>query len=80
MSPLSAINISNDDLSVVTSDSLGKIHQWHSFMTIPVSTTKHWHSESVNAILMIDSMMLTGGKEGVIALWHLETQKKSFIS
>jgi len=49
-------------------------------MTIPVSTTKHWHSESVNAILMIDSMMLTGGKEGVIALWHLETQKKSFIS
>jgi len=59
----------------VTGDEMGKIHHWYEFMGISVCTMKHWHSTPVKTLeFTVDSsFLISGGEEGVLVLWHLQT-------
>jgi NET1-associated nuclear protein 1 (U3 small nucleolar RNA-associated protein 17) len=61
----------------------GKILLWYCFdrsKTTEIVTSLHWHAHKVNSIAFAsDSYMLTGGSEGVLVLWQLETKHKNFL-
>ncbi|XP_047328374.1 WD repeat-containing protein 75-like isoform X2 [Impatiens glandulifera] len=44
-------------------------------------TTLHWHSAEVNLLFFSSdgAYLYSGGKEGVLVLWHLDTGKKRFL-
>ncbi|KAI9502368.1 quinon protein alcohol dehydrogenase-like superfamily [Coemansia spiralis] len=39
----------------------------------------HWHAHRVNTIAFTDGMMLSGGEEGVLVFWQLETGKRDYL-
>ncbi|KAJ2133069.1 NET1-associated nuclear protein 1 [Coemansia sp. RSA 1807] len=45
-----------------------------------VRSTHHWHAHRVNAIAFSgDSLMLSGGEEGVLVLWQLDTETRDYL-
>ncbi|KAJ1858306.1 NET1-associated nuclear protein 1 [Coemansia sp. RSA 1822] len=45
-----------------------------------VRSTHHWHAHRVNAIAFAgDSLMLSGGEEGVLVLWQLDTETRDYL-
>ncbi|GIL68600.1 hypothetical protein Vafri_21848 [Volvox africanus] len=47
----------------------------------PPVTTVHWHAHPVGALAFSEdgTYLLSGGEEGVLVLWHLETNGRSFL-
>lgn len=72
MAKITSLLISRQSDCIVTGDASGKIHTWRNFSSIPISTVAHWHSESVKALKFTEdeAYLLSGGKEGVVVLWH----------
>mmetsp|Transcript_4924 Transcript_4924/g.31508 ORF Transcript_4924/g.31508 Transcript_4924/m.31508 type:complete len:770 (+) Transcript_4924:196-2505(+) len=80
---------------VVAGDDTGRILQWHvnykkeiaqggnknSTYETPKVTTRHWHSRSVRCLAFTEdgTHLLSGGEEGVLVMWQLETGKQEFL-
>lgn len=77
---------------IATGDVNGKIVMWYfmekthnetlsSSSAKPISTTLHWHAHRVLslAFTMDGSYLLSGGEEGVLVLWQLQTRHKDFL-
>ncbi|GLI71536.1 hypothetical protein VaNZ11_016768 [Volvox africanus] len=47
----------------------------------PPLTTVHWHAHPVGALVFSEdgTYLLSGGEEGVLVLWHLETNRRSYL-
>lgn len=68
--------------SIVIGDSSGKIHFLSNLKEKKHSmTTKHWHSHKVSSIESDSNhdYLYTAGEEGVIVIWNLKTEEKSFL-
>jgi len=78
---LITMNISNDDSTIVTGDISGKISHWHISDSSYAKSTFHWHSHAVECIIHSpdNSLLYTGGHEGVLVLWHLAANTKTFL-
>lgn len=62
-------------------DARGSIFIWHEFTRGDITLTcVHWHSHAVSALgFTVDgSYLLSGGEEGVLVVWQLETLTKQF--
>lgn len=80
---------------VVAGDETGRILLWHvnygkqiaqggnknSTNEAPKVTTRHWHSRAVRCLAFTEdgSHLLSGGEEGVLVMWQLETGKQEFL-
>jgi NET1-associated nuclear protein 1 (U3 small nucleolar RNA-associated protein 17) len=74
---------------IATGDVNGKIVLWyfmektheHDNGAKPISTTLHWHAHKVLALEFTadGSYLLSGGEEGVLVLWQLQTRHKDFL-
>jgi NET1-associated nuclear protein 1 (U3 small nucleolar RNA-associated protein 17) len=66
-------------------DSFGKIYVIHNFISTKhkmVISSQHWHSQAVRSLHLVSGSpyLLSGGSEGVVVQWNIETQAKTFIS
>lgn len=71
--------------AIAVGETSGKIHLWY-VLGIPkdqkpVQSMFHWHAHGVNAIsFTVDGVyMLSGGEEGVLVIWQLETRTRQFL-
>ncbi|XP_057293636.1 WD repeat-containing protein 75-like isoform X2 [Hydractinia symbiolongicarpus] len=69
---------------VATGDMNGKIIVWYNVCrpTKQVqSVLLHWHNSPVNDLLFTNdaNYLMSGGTEGVLVIWQLETQHKTFV-
>ena len=67
---------------VVLGDFNGKLHFISNLKEKKHSiATKHWHSHKVSAVESDDNSeyLYTAGEEGVIVIWNLKTEMKSFL-
>lgn len=64
---------------VAVGDMIGQIFLF--FYNQDIKTKLHWHAQQVRALTFnkSGSMMLSGGEESVLVIWHLENGKKSFL-
>lgn len=79
--PLSSGIFLNEDRAVV-GDFSGKIHFISNLREKKhLISTKHWHSHKVSAIQtdIHSEYVYTAGEEGVIVIWNLKTEAKSFL-
>jgi NET1-associated nuclear protein 1 (U3 small nucleolar RNA-associated protein 17) len=71
------------EFSLAVGTSTGKILLWYCFdrsKTSEVVTSLHWHAHTVTSIAFAsDSYMLSGGHEGVLVLWQLDTKHKDYL-
>jgi NET1-associated nuclear protein 1 (U3 small nucleolar RNA-associated protein 17) len=71
------------EFSVAIGTITGKILLWYCFdrsKTAETTSALHWHAHAVNSIAFAsDSYMLSGGLEGVLVLWQLDTKHKDFL-
>lgn len=53
-------------------DQVGKIYYYLFESKEPTISTRHWHSNAVNVLEFTkdNSILLSGGKEAVVVLWH----------
>ncbi|KAI9217727.1 hypothetical protein BC828DRAFT_408240 [Blastocladiella britannica] len=77
------------DSVVATGDESGKIKVWSVLGFPPGQSPKdpvvrsfHWHARGVNHFTFTQDgrHMISGGDEGVLVIWHLETGQKQFNS
>eukprot|EP00743_Colponemidia_sp_Colp-15_P005541 GILK01005961.1.p1 GENE.GILK01005961.1~~GILK01005961.1.p1 ORF type:complete len:964 (-),score=206.41 GILK01005961.1:37-2928(-) len=74
---------------IATGDSQGQITLWYGLMdhsTVsqtakPVTSTLHWHAHAVNCLSFSAdaAYLLSGGEEGVLVLWQIDTGHKQFL-
>jgi hypothetical protein len=79
--PLSSGIFLNEDRAVV-GDFSGKLHFISNLREKKhLISTKHWHSHKVSAIEtdIHSEYLYTAGEEGVIVIWNLKTEAKSFL-
>ena len=69
---------------IAIGDKVGKINFWYCFekeqRSNPVTTSLHWHAHAVNCLAFTSAdYLLSGGEEGVLVVWQLETEHKDFL-
>lgn len=69
------------DDRIVVGDISGKIHVISNIYEKYIISTKHWHAHKVNTIETDANYeyLYTAGEEGVIVIWNLKTDKRSFL-
>eukprot|EP01022_Parablepharisma_sp_SALTPOND_P028230 TRINITY_DN69_c0_g1_i1.p2 TRINITY_DN69_c0_g1~~TRINITY_DN69_c0_g1_i1.p2 ORF type:complete len:782 (-),score=67.87 TRINITY_DN69_c0_g1_i1:21733-24078(-) len=79
--PLISLAISPEDSIIATGDLAGKICYWHVLGLSPTKSTYHWHSHAVECVLFNadGSVLYSGGHEGVMVIWHINTNTRSFL-
>ena len=79
--PLISTTISPNDSTIVAGDIVGKICHWNIVDSARTKSTFHWHSHTVECVLFNSdgSMIYSGGHEGVLVLWHVNANTKTFL-
>lgn len=80
--PITAMDISPNGFVLATGDSRGQINQWAvNSDTIHMVVKQHWHAQCVRALnFSVDGEYLySGGDEGVLVTWQLETGHRQFL-
>uniref|UniRef100_A0A7M5WTJ0 WD repeat-containing protein 75 second beta-propeller domain-containing protein n=2 Tax=Clytia hemisphaerica TaxID=252671 RepID=A0A7M5WTJ0_9CNID len=81
---LVCVDIHPQNQCIATGDSHGRILVWYNMFDGVNSPQKHvvlhWHSMAPNDVIFSPDglYLLSGGKENVLVLWHLESESKSF--
>lgn len=70
----------SEDKAVI-SDSAGKLHFISNLNQKFSIATRHWHAHRVNALEVDQNgdYLYSAGKEGVIVIWNLKSEEKSFL-
>jgi NET1-associated nuclear protein 1 (U3 small nucleolar RNA-associated protein 17) len=79
---ITSVDIHPIENYIAAGDSLGKITFWYFLnKTKPLTSTVHWHANRVNCLRFTQDgvYLLSGGHEGVLVIWQLETRAKNFL-
>ncbi|BFZ63996.1 NET1-associated nuclear protein 1 [Saitoella coloradoensis] len=81
--PFTTLAFHREHLAVGSADGQIRIytHVTSALTTAPVVRTFHWHANPVSSLSFVldETYLLSGGAEGVLVFWQLETGKKTFL-
>ncbi|XP_064402757.1 WD repeat-containing protein 75-like isoform X3 [Halichondria panicea] len=81
--PIQCLSVHPTRNCIATGTSTGKIVLWYNYAergTEVVKTTLHWHAHAVGDLCFTTdgTYLVSGGEEGVLVLWQLDTHKREF--
>lgn len=82
---LTAVAVSASAGIVAAADASGSIQLWHVLGAADAApsppTSLHWHSSSLHALAFSPdgTHMISGGGEGVLVIWQLDTRARNFL-
>ncbi len=81
--PMISLAISPRDDTLLTGDLAGKLTYWHlsADSAAPTQSTYHWHAHAIESVAFSAdaSLVYSGGQEGVLVIWHNNTNSRTFL-